>query len=82
MNGEISRFSVDNLLNMLGRTGMQVKAEVLPKAVWEQVLNAVEAISLITDESLPVELVLNHEPGLYIAQGDFNGAIEQTKRIV
>lgn len=33
MNGEISRFSVDKLLNMLGRAGMQVKIEVLPKAV-------------------------------------------------
>lgn len=33
MNGEISRFSVDKLLNMLGRAGMQVNVEVLPKAV-------------------------------------------------
>lgn len=33
MSGEISRFSVDKLLNMLGRAGMQVKVEVLPKAV-------------------------------------------------
>lgn len=29
MNGEIGRFSVDKLLKMLGRTGMQVKVEVL-----------------------------------------------------
>jgi len=33
MNGEISRFSVDKLLNMLGRAGMQVRVEVLPRAV-------------------------------------------------
>ncbi|MUL39428.1 helix-turn-helix domain-containing protein [Gloeocapsopsis dulcis] len=33
INGEISRFSVDKLLNMLGRAGMQVRVEVLPKAV-------------------------------------------------
>ncbi len=31
MNGEISRFSVDKLINMLVRAGMQVKVEVLPK---------------------------------------------------
>lgn len=34
INGEISRFSVDKLLNMLGRAGMQVRVEVLPKVVW------------------------------------------------
>ena len=28
MNGEISRFSVDKLLNMLSRAGMEVKLEV------------------------------------------------------
>lgn len=33
MNGEISRFSVDKLLNMLGRAGMQVRVEVFPKVV-------------------------------------------------
>lgn len=33
MNGEISRFSVDKLLNMLGRAGRQVRVEVLPKVV-------------------------------------------------
>jgi predicted XRE-type DNA-binding protein len=33
MNGEISRFTVDKLLNLLGRTGMQVRVEVVPKAV-------------------------------------------------
>lgn len=33
INGEISRFSVDKLLNMLGRAGMQVRIEVFPKAV-------------------------------------------------
>jgi predicted XRE-type DNA-binding protein len=31
VNGEISRFSVDKLINMLGRAGMQVRIEVLPK---------------------------------------------------
>lgn len=33
INGEISRFSVDKLLNMLGRAGMQVKIQVLPRTV-------------------------------------------------
>ena len=33
INGEISRFSIDKLLNMLGRAGMQVRVEVVPKAV-------------------------------------------------
>lgn len=33
MNGEISRFSVDKLLLMLGRAGMQVRVEVVSKAV-------------------------------------------------
>ena len=33
MHGEISRFSVDKLLNMLGRAGMQVKVEVVSKPV-------------------------------------------------
>lgn len=33
MNGEISRFSVDKLLNMLGRAGMQVRVEVVSKVV-------------------------------------------------
>ena len=28
MNGEISRFSVDKLINMLARAGMEVKVEV------------------------------------------------------
>lgn len=32
VNGEISRFSVDKLIKMLGRAGMQVRIEVLPKA--------------------------------------------------
>lgn len=31
MNGEISRFSVDKLINMLTRAGMQVKVNVEPK---------------------------------------------------
>ena len=31
INGEISRFSVDKLINMLSRTGMEVKVEVLSK---------------------------------------------------
>ena len=31
MNGEISRFSVDKLINMLAKAGMQVKVEVIPK---------------------------------------------------
>lgn len=33
INGEISRFSIDKLLNMLGRAGMQVRVEVVPKTV-------------------------------------------------
>lgn len=33
MNGEISRFSVDKLLDMIDRTGMQVKVEVVSKPV-------------------------------------------------
>ncbi len=33
MNGEIARFSVDKLLNMLERTDMQVKIEVVSKPV-------------------------------------------------
>lgn len=33
INGEISRFSVDKLLNMLGRAGMQIRVEVFPRAV-------------------------------------------------
>lgn len=33
MNGEINRFSVDKLINMLGRAGMQIRVEVFPKAV-------------------------------------------------
>ncbi|AOY79941.1 MAG: XRE family transcriptional regulator [Moorea sp. SIO1G6] len=31
MNGEISRFSVDKLINLLGKIGMEVKVEVFPK---------------------------------------------------
>lgn len=31
INGEISRFSVDKLINMLGKAGMKVKVEVVPK---------------------------------------------------
>lgn len=31
MNGEISRFSVDKLINMLAKAGMQVKVEVIPQ---------------------------------------------------
>ncbi|WP_424097793.1 helix-turn-helix domain-containing protein [Moorena producens] len=31
MNGEISRFSVDKLINLLGKVGMEVKVEVVPK---------------------------------------------------
>lgn len=31
MNGEISRFSVDKLINLLGKVGMEVKIEVVPK---------------------------------------------------
>jgi predicted XRE-type DNA-binding protein len=33
MKGEISRFSVDKLINMLTRAGMQVEVYVKPKAV-------------------------------------------------
>ena len=29
MNGEISRFSVDKLINLLGKAGMEVKVEVV-----------------------------------------------------
>ena len=32
MNGDIARFSVDKLINMLARGGMEVRVEVLPKA--------------------------------------------------
>ena len=31
MNGEISCFNVDELINMLGKAGMQIKVEILPK---------------------------------------------------
>jgi predicted XRE-type DNA-binding protein len=31
MNGEISRFSVDKLINLLGKVGMEVKVEVVSK---------------------------------------------------
>ena len=31
MNGEISRFSVDKLINMLGHAGMEVKVEVVTR---------------------------------------------------
>ena len=31
MNGEISRFSVDKLINMVVKAGMQVKVEVVSK---------------------------------------------------
>ncbi len=31
MNGEISRFSVDKLINLLGKAGMEVKVEVISK---------------------------------------------------
>ncbi len=31
MNGEISRFSVDKLINLLGKAGMDVKVEVISK---------------------------------------------------
>ncbi|NEO02749.1 MAG: XRE family transcriptional regulator [Moorea sp. SIO3I7] len=33
MNGEISRFSVDKLINLLGKVGMEVKVEVVPKVL-------------------------------------------------
>jgi len=32
MNGEIGRFSVDKLINLLGKIGMEVKVEVFAKA--------------------------------------------------
>ncbi len=32
MNGEISRFSVDKLINMLARAGMEITLHVKPKA--------------------------------------------------
>ncbi|NJN00099.1 MAG: XRE family transcriptional regulator [Phormidesmis sp. RL_2_1] len=32
MSGEVSRFSVDKLINLLGKVGMEVKIEVVPKA--------------------------------------------------
>jgi predicted XRE-type DNA-binding protein len=32
MNGEISRFSIDKLINLLGKIGMEVKIEVVLKA--------------------------------------------------
>ena len=32
MNGEISRFSVDKLINLLGKVGMVVKVEVISRA--------------------------------------------------
>ena len=32
MNGEISRFSVDKLINLIGKIGMEVKVEVVSKA--------------------------------------------------
>jgi predicted XRE-type DNA-binding protein len=31
MNGEINRFSVDKLINLLARAGMEVRVEVAPK---------------------------------------------------
>ena len=31
MNGEINRFSIDKLIKMLAKAGMQVKVEVIPK---------------------------------------------------
>ncbi|MCP2729825.1 helix-turn-helix domain-containing protein [Limnofasciculus baicalensis] len=31
MKGEISRFSVDKLINLLGKAGMEVKVEVISK---------------------------------------------------
>jgi len=33
INGDIARFSVDKLLNLLERTGMQVKVEIVSKPV-------------------------------------------------
>lgn len=32
MNGEVSRFSVDKLINLLGKIGMEVRVEVVSKA--------------------------------------------------
>ena len=32
MSGEISRFSVDKLINLLGKVGMEVRVEVVSKA--------------------------------------------------
>ena len=32
INGDISRFSIDKLVNLLGKVGMDVKIEVVPKA--------------------------------------------------
>lgn len=32
MNGEISRFSIDKLINLLGKVGMEVRIEVVSKA--------------------------------------------------
>ena len=32
MNGEISRFSADKLINLLGKIGMEVRVEVVSKA--------------------------------------------------
>ena len=32
MNGEISRFSIDKLINLLGKIGMEVKIEVVSHA--------------------------------------------------
>lgn len=32
MNGEISRFSIDKLINLLGKAGMDVKIEVVSNA--------------------------------------------------
>jgi predicted XRE-type DNA-binding protein len=31
MNGDISRFSVDKLINLLGNVGLEVRVEVRPK---------------------------------------------------
>lgn len=33
MNGEISRFSVDKLLNLIDRAGLQIRVEVVSKPV-------------------------------------------------
>ncbi|MDY7012951.1 MAG: helix-turn-helix transcriptional regulator [Cyanobacteriota bacterium] len=33
MNGEIERFSIDQLINMLAKAGMKVKVEVIPEFV-------------------------------------------------